>query len=96
MSRLGIVCSVVSSLSFLASGALALVTTERVASGLRYPVYCTAPEGDSERLFILEQRGVIRILKNGVLLPDPFLDIESRVSFGYELAIQRANCRRET
>jgi len=56
------------------------MTTERVASGLRDPVYVTAPEGDPDRLFIVEQNGVIRILKNGSLLPTPFLDIQSRVN----------------
>ena len=39
---------------------------------------------NSQRLFLLQQSGVIRILKNGQLLPTPFIDISSRVRFGGE------------
>jgi glucose/arabinose dehydrogenase len=56
----------------------AALTTQRVASGLNLPVYVTAPPGD-DRLFIVEQCGVIRILDNGVLLPDPFLNINALI-----------------
>jgi glucose/arabinose dehydrogenase len=56
----------------------ALVTTELVASGLNWPVYVTAPAGD-DRLFIVEQQGIIRILKDGSVLPTPFLDITALV-----------------
>ena len=33
-----------------------------------------------ERLFIVEQVGIIRIMQNGQLLPDPFIDIRDRVN----------------
>jgi len=56
----------------------AALTTIRVASGLNRPIFVTAPAGDS-RLFIIEQRGVIKILQNGVVLPLPFLDIDALV-----------------
>ena len=55
------------------------VTTQRIVTGLVQPVYCTAPAGDS-RLFILEQRGVIRIYAGGTLLARPFLDINVPVN----------------
>jgi glucose/arabinose dehydrogenase len=55
----------------------------QVAEGLRSPVYLTSPP-DDERLFIVEQVGRIRILKNGDLLPTPFLDITDRVVSGGE------------
>ncbi len=51
----------------------------QVASGLSNPLYLTSPPNDS-RLFVVEQPGRIRILKSGQLLPQPFLDITSRVS----------------
>ena len=54
-----------------------------VASGLASPVHVSAPPGDS-RLFIVEQAGRIRIVKNGVLLAVPFLDITSRAKSGGE------------
>ena len=51
-----------------------------VAGGFDRPVHVAAPPGDVHRLFIVEQPGVIRIIKDGETLPDPFLDIPGRVS----------------
>jgi hypothetical protein len=53
--------------------ALALQT---VASGLDMPVLVTSPPGDP-RLFIVEKTGAIRIVKDGALLPQPFLEVDS-------------------
>ncbi len=39
---------------------------------------------NSQRLFLLQQSGVIRILRNGELLLEPFIDISSRVRSGGE------------
>jgi glucose/arabinose dehydrogenase len=47
---------------------------ELVAAGLSRPVLVTAPPGDLERIFIVEQTGRVRIVRNGSLLPTPFLD----------------------
>ena len=55
-----------------------------VASGLAFPLYLTAPPGDPERLFIVEKGGAIRVVKDGALLPTPFLDIGAQVSTGGE------------
>jgi glucose/arabinose dehydrogenase len=55
-----------------------------IASGLSLPLYLTAPPGDFSRLFILEKTGRIRIVKDGTLLPVPFLDISGQVSGGME------------
>lgn len=54
-----------------------------VASGLASPVHLSAPPGDT-RLFIVEQAGRIRIVKNGQLLASPFLDITAKVRSGGE------------
>jgi len=43
------------------------------------PVLVTAPPGDTHRLFVVEQTGVIRELVDGKLLPSPFLDLSSSV-----------------
>ncbi len=56
---------------------------ELVVGGLDSPLYLTAPLGD-DRLFIVEQAGTIRIIEDGALLPDPFLDIRGRVESGGE------------
>ncbi|MFL5495185.1 MAG: PQQ-dependent sugar dehydrogenase [Gemmatimonadales bacterium] len=60
------------------------VGLQPVATGLNNPLYLTSPPGDTDRLFIVEQGGTIRIVKGGALLPDPFLDITSQVSSGGE------------
>ena len=54
-----------------------------VADGLALPVFAIAP-ADDPRLFIVEQGGRIRILANGAVLPEPFLDISNLVSSGNE------------
>ncbi|MBA3317198.1 MAG: PQQ-dependent sugar dehydrogenase [Gemmatimonadales bacterium] len=59
------------------------VTLVAAASGLNSPLYLTTPEGDP-RLFIVEQGGTIRIVKDGALLPTAFLDISGQVSAGGE------------
>lgn len=51
-----------------------------VATGLGAPDYAVSPPGDTARLFILEQKGLILILQNDVLLPTPALDIQSLVA----------------
>jgi glucose/arabinose dehydrogenase len=56
---------------------------QEVATGLDFPTYLTSPHGDS-RLFILEKDGVIRLVKDGALLDQPFLDIRNQVSKGAE------------
>ena len=52
--------------------------------GLTQPVVIGHAADGSGRLFIVEQPGRIRIIKNGALLPAPFLDISNRISAGGE------------
>ena len=51
-----------------------------IANGLAQPLFVTNAEDGSGRLFIIERAGRIRILRNGILLPTPFLDIHSIVN----------------
>jgi cysteine-rich repeat protein len=51
-----------------------------VASGLDSPVHVTAPPLDPTRVFVVEQEGRIRVIKNGTLLVTPFLAIEEKTS----------------
>lgn len=57
---------------------------EQVVTGLSQPVYVTHAGDRSARLFIVEQKGVIRVLRGGELLPTPFLDITPLVLSGGE------------
>ena len=59
------------------------IRLEQVDGRFRNPVYLASPPGDS-RLFIVEQAGRIRIVKNGQALSEPFLDIADRVRSGGE------------
>ncbi len=52
-------------------------TLQLIADGLARPTYLT--HGGDSRLFILEQRGLIRLVVDGQLLPTPFLDLTSIV-----------------
>ncbi len=47
------------------------------------PLYLTAPPADP-RLFVVEKTGGIRIVKEGLLLEAPFLDLSAKVSGGSE------------
>ena len=66
-----------------AAGWPAIGLTE-VATGLEAPAHIANAGDGSGRLFIVEQRGRIRIWKNGALRPTPFLDITNRVLYGGE------------
>src|SRR5687767_11141572 len=56
---------------------------ELAAEGLTLPVFLTAPANDA-RLFVVERAGRVRVVKGGVLLPTPFLDITGRVGTVFE------------
>lgn len=56
---------------------------QEVAGGFSNPLFLTSPPGDS-RLFVVEQDGRIKIIKNGQVLATPFLDITARVGSGGE------------
>src|SRR4029453_18452734 len=58
----------------------------RVASGLTWPLFVTAPPGDSGRLFIVQQNGQIRILNlaTGTLNSTPFLTLTGLTATGGE------------
>lgn len=58
-----------------------------VKDGFSHPLFVASPPGDHNRLFVVERTGTIRILKNGVLLPAPFLDITDKVENGAEQGI---------
>ena len=85
-------------LATLASGAVGFSGTRTAAqsselptivlaspiTGLTQPVSITHAGDGSGRLFVAEQGGQIRIIRNATLSPTPFLNISSRISTGGE------------
>ena len=56
------------------------VQLEKVASGFAKPLYITEPPDGSGRLFVVEQKGKIRIVQGGTILPEPFVDLGSVIT----------------
>jgi glucose/arabinose dehydrogenase len=52
---------------------------EPLGPSFDFPVLLLSPPADTARLFIVEKRGTIRIVKHGTLLTTPFLDLQSLV-----------------
>jgi glucose/arabinose dehydrogenase len=55
------------------------IELQPVATGLVAPVTATHAGDGSGRLFIVDQAGQIRIFADGMLRPDPFLDLTDRI-----------------
>jgi len=60
------------------------LTAVRVVGGLSSPLDLQTAPGDRTRLFVVEQGGRIRVVRNGALVAAPFLDLSARVSRGGE------------
>ena len=56
------------------------VTTEVFLTGLNEPTALVHAPGDFGRVFITEKRGVIRVVRDGEVLPEPFLNIDPLIS----------------
>jgi hypothetical protein len=63
--------------------ATSIVLTQ-VAAGFTSPVAITNAGDGSGRLFVVEQGGAVRIVRNGAVEPRPFLNISSQVTAGGE------------
>src|SRR6187549_1779754 len=55
-----------------------------VARGFDEPVQVTAPRSERDRLYVVEQRGTVRVIDRGRLRNGFFLDVRSRVLAGGE------------
>ncbi len=62
----------------------AFLGTEDVANGFTNPVSVTHAGDGSNRLFVTQQGGLIKVVENGVNLATPFLDLSAIISSGGE------------
>ncbi|MGZ3932029.1 MAG: PQQ-dependent sugar dehydrogenase, partial [Bacteroidia bacterium] len=74
-TRLFFLLIILSHLTNLYSQQKTGIRIKLIAKGLTAPVAMDAPKDNSKRLFICEQTGKIKILKNGTIVPKPFLDV---------------------
>jgi glucose/arabinose dehydrogenase len=60
------------------------IELQTIAVGLAAPVHLTHAGDGTNRLFVVDQPGQIRIIHNGILLKKPFLDVADRlVTLGF-------------
>ncbi len=52
---------------------------QQISTELSSPVALEVPPGDNTKLFVVEQRGFIRIVQNGRQLTIPFLDVQNKM-----------------
>jgi glucose/arabinose dehydrogenase len=57
---------------------------KQILSGLSNPLYATSAHDGTNRLFLVEQTGAIKVLQPGSTTPTVFLDLSSKVQFGGE------------
>src|SRR3954469_5225683 len=69
---------------FIVSAQPVVSFTPVPTSGLNTPVYVTNAGDSSNRLFIVEKGGVIKIYNGNSMLPTPFLDVSKLISKGGE------------
>jgi len=60
------------------------VTLQQVAQGLRDPVHVAVVPDGSDRLYVVEQVGVVSVVERCQVRPEPFLDIRGQVESGGE------------
>ena len=56
----------------------------RVADGLDSPLGIASTPSEPDRLYIVEQPGLVRVVEDGELLSQPFLDVQGQVVSGGE------------
>ena len=56
------------------------ILLQPIATNMAAPDYAISPPGDTNRLFVVEQNGLLRIIQNGTLLPGSALDISGLIS----------------
>ncbi|HUQ89546.1 MAG TPA: PQQ-dependent sugar dehydrogenase [Vicinamibacterales bacterium] len=84
MTRLGLALAVAAILICSAAPVRAQLRAQVFASGFTDPIAFVMDPVDHSTFYVVEQRGTIRIVRNGAVLPQLFLDLRSVVSSGGE------------
>ncbi|HTY40971.1 MAG TPA: PQQ-dependent sugar dehydrogenase [Thermoanaerobaculia bacterium] len=63
-----------------APAALPAVTLTQLPGSLTDPIHVTNAHDGSDRLFVVQRGGVIKVFKDGAFLPTPFLDIHTLIT----------------
>jgi len=72
---------------FLLAAAWPAIRWESWVTGLEAPVDLQGSKDGTGRLFVLEQRGRVRLIRNGALVSTPVLDIVSKVQYRGEMGL---------
>jgi len=56
------------------------IRAELIMQGMSTPLALLAAPGDDHRLFVVNKPGLVRIIKNGNLVEEPFIDLTSSIS----------------
>jgi len=78
--RLSLVALIVLASAVVPASASAAVSLEPVGGTFTSPIQVVSSPGEGRRLFVVERDGVVRVVRDGVKLATPFLDLRSRVS----------------
>lgn len=65
------------------------IELQQIATGFARPVYVTHAGDGSGRVFVVEQAGIVKIIRDGRVLTTPFLDIRDRVEMGARMGDER-------
>ena len=57
------------------------IQTRKIADGFDKPIYAVSHPTDHKMIFVVEQKGVIKIVNYKTVLKLPFLDIQDRVHY---------------
>src|SRR5258706_2618040 len=74
---------------FVSAPLFAAVQLDTVVSGLSSPLFAGHAGDGTNRLFIVERGGVIKVLQPGTSTPTVFLDIHTRALSGDEQGMRR-------
>jgi glucose/arabinose dehydrogenase len=77
--RLSTIAAAIGVCAGLSGAARATVVLEPYVSGLSSPLSFVQDPSDPAVQYVVQQGGVIRVVENGVLLPDPFIDLSGPV-----------------